>query len=97
MDFHQGLEPLGKRRLAAADGPEQIENLLALFQALRCVPEEPDDALDRFLHAVEAGKGRIGPHRAVQKNTAKARVPGRVNHLRFADRSEQALGRIGIF
>jgi hypothetical protein len=50
--------------------------------------EEPDDALDGLLHAVEAGEGRIGAHRAVQKNTAKARVPGRVNHLRLTDRSQ---------
>jgi hypothetical protein len=51
------------------------------------VPEEADDALDRFFHAVEAGEGRIDAHRPVQKNTAKARVLGRVNHLRFTDRS----------
>jgi hypothetical protein len=45
------------------------------------------DALDRFFHAVEAGEGRIEPHRAVQKDTAKARILGRVDHLRLADRS----------
>ena len=87
MDFHQRLEPLGERRLAAADRPEQIEYLLALFEALRRVAEEADDALDRLFHAVEAGEGRIDPHRAVQKDTAKARVLGRVNHLRLTDRS----------
>jgi len=50
----------------------QVEDLLALFEALRRVTEEPDDALDGFFHAVEAGEGRIGADRAVQKNTAKA-------------------------
>ena len=40
MDFHQRLEPLGERRLAAADRAEQIENLFALFETLRGVPEE---------------------------------------------------------
>ena len=49
--------------------------------------EEADDALDRVFHAVEAGEGRIGAHRTVQKDTAKARVLGRVNHLRLTDRS----------
>ena len=67
-------------------GSEQIENLLALFEPLRGVPEETDDALDGFFHAVEAGEGRIGAHRPVQKDTAKAWVLGRVNHLRLTDR-----------
>ena len=88
MDFHQRLEAFGKRGFSAADGTEQIEYLLALFEALSRMAEEPDDALDGLLHAVEAGEGRIGAHRAVQKNTAKARVPGRVNHLRLTDRSQ---------
>ena len=86
MDFHQRLQPLGERRLAAADRAEQIEDLLALLQALRGVPEEADDALDGFLHAVESGEGRIDAHGPVQKNTAKAGVLGRVNHLRLTDR-----------
>ena len=86
MNFHQRLQPLGERRLAATDGPEQIEDLLALFETLSCVPEETDDALDRLFHAVKAGEGRIDAHRTVQKNTAKAWVPGRVNHLRLTDR-----------
>ncbi len=86
MNFHQRLQPFGERRLAAADRAEQIENLFALFETLRGVPEETDDALDRFFHAVEAGEGRIDAHRAVQKNTAKAWVPGRVNHLWLTDR-----------
>ncbi len=60
MDFHQRFEPLGERGFAAADRSEQIEDLLALFEALRGMPEEADDALDGFFHAVEAGEGRIG-------------------------------------
>ena len=86
MHFHQRLEPLGERGFAAADRTEQIEDLLALFEALRRVTEETDDALDGFFHAVEAGEGRIGADRAVQKNTAKAWVLGRVNRLGLADR-----------
>ena len=96
MNFHQRLQPLGERRFAAADRTEQIEDLLALFEALRGVAEEPDDALDGFFHAVESGEGRIGAHGPVQKNTAKAWVLGRVNHLWLTDRSKQPLGRIGI-
>src|SRR6266571_5426219 len=86
MDFHQRFQPLRQRRFSTAHRPEQIENLLALFQTLSCVPEEADDALDGFFHAVEAGEGRIGADRAVQKNTAKAWVLGRVNRLGLADR-----------
>ena len=86
MHFHQRLEPLGERGFAAADRAEQIEDLLALFEALRRMTEETDDALDGFFHAVEAGEGRIGADRAVQKNTAKAWVLGRVNRLGLADR-----------
>ena len=87
MHLHQLLEPLGQRRLAAADGTQQIKDLLALFQALGGVAEEANDALDRVFHAVEAGEGRIQANRPVQKNTAKAWVLGRVNHLRLTDRS----------
>ena len=50
--------------------------------------EEADDALNRFLHAIEAGEGRIGAHRAVQKDTAKAWVLGRVDHLGLTDRRQ---------
>ena len=86
MHFHQRLQPLGERGFAAADRAEQIEDLLALFEALRRVTEETDDALDRFFHAVEAGEGRIDADRPVQKNTAKAWVLGRVDHLWLTDR-----------
>ncbi len=85
LHFHQRLEPLGERGFAAADRAEQIEDLLALFEPLRRVAEETDDALDGFFHAVEAGEGRIGPDGAVQKNTAKAWVLGRVNRLGLTD------------
>ncbi len=95
-NFHQRLQPLCKRRFSAAHRPEQIENLLALFQALRGMPEESDDPLDGFFHAVESDEGRIGAHGPVQKNTAKASILGRVDHLRFTDRSEQPLCRVGI-
>ena len=87
MDFHQGFQPLCQRRFSTAHRPEQIENLLALFQTLSRVPEEPDDALDGFFHAIESGEGRIGAHGPVQKDTAKAGVLGRINHLRLTDRS----------
>jgi len=71
--------------LAAADRAEQIEDLLALLQSLRSVTEERHDTLDRLLHAVEAGERRINPHRPIHKNSAKAGILGRVDHLRIAD------------
>src|SRR6202008_4129714 len=76
IDFHQRLQPFRQRRFPAAHRPEEVENLLALFQALRRIPEEPDDALDGFFHAIESGEGRIGTHGPVQENTAKADVLG---------------------
>src|SRR6202171_5688236 len=45
MDFHQRFQPLCQRRFSTAHRAQQIENLLALFQTLGCVPEEADDAL----------------------------------------------------
>src|SRR5882757_10201791 len=46
-------------RFSTAHRAEQIEDLLALFQALSCVAEKPDDAFDRFFHAMESGEGRM--------------------------------------
>ena len=86
MDFHQRFQPLCQRRFSTAHGAEQIENLLALFQTLGGVPEEAGDALDGFFHAMESSEGRIGAHGPVQKDTAKAGVLGRINHLRLTDR-----------
>ena len=86
MDLHQRFQPLGERRFAASDRSEQIKNLLTLLQALGGMPKEPDDPLDRVFHAMESGEGRIDPHRPVEKNTAKAGILGRIDHLRFADR-----------
>ena len=74
LDFHQRLQPLGQRRLAAADRAEQIEDLLALFEALRGVAEEADDPLDRLFHAVEFGERRIDPDRPVHEDAAEPRI-----------------------
>ncbi len=54
--FHQRLQPLGERRLAAADRAEKVEDLLALFQALSGVLEKADNALDGVFHAVKISK-----------------------------------------
>ena len=93
MHFHQCLQPFGERRLAAADRAKQVHDLLALFETLRGVAQEADDALDRLFHAVEFGERRIDPHRAVHEDAAESRVLRGIDHLRFADRGEQALGR----
>ena len=91
--FHQRLDALGERGLAAADRAEQVEDLLALFETLRALAEEGDDALDRLFHAVEFGERRIDPDRAVQEDAPEPRILRRVDHLRFADRRKQALVR----
>ena len=55
--------------------------------------QEADDALDRLLHAVELGERRIDPHRAVHEDAAESRILRGIDHLGFADRGEQTLGR----
>ena len=93
LRFHQLLEPLGERGLAAADRPEEVEDLLALLEALGGVLEEADDALDRLFHAEEAGEGRIDLDRAVEKDAPETAVLAGVDDRRFADRGDHALGR----
>ena len=73
--LHQVLEPVGERRLAAADRTQQVEDLLLLLEALRGVAEEADDALDRLLEAVEILEGRIDLQRPVHEDPAEARDP----------------------
>ena len=72
--LHQLLEALGERRFAAADRAEQIEDLLALLEPLRCVAEIADDALDRVLHAVELGEGRVNLDGPVGEDAAEPLV-----------------------
>ena len=96
MHFHQRLQPFGQRRLAAADGAEQIHDLLALFETLRGMAEEADDTLDRLFHAIEFVEGGIHPDRAVHEDAPQPRILRRIHHLRLADRREQALGRGGV-
>src|SRR5262249_36062829 len=59
------------------------------------MPEERDDALDRLLHAVESGERRVTAYGSVQKNSAKAGVLGRVDHLRLADSCQYPFRRVG--
>ena len=95
--LHQRFQPLGDRRLAAADRTQQIEDLLLLLQPLRRVLEERDDLLDRVLHAVELAEGRIAPDDAVAEDAREARVVARVDELGLADGGQHALGggRVG--
>ena len=94
--FHQLLELLGQRRLAAADRPQQIEDLFLLFQPLRGMLEIGDQMLDRLLHAVELGEGRIAPDHLVLEDAAQTRIVAGVDQLRLADRHQQPLGRAGV-
>ena len=90
--LHQELQSLGERRLAAAHRAEEIEDLLALLQALRRVAEISDDALDRLFHAVEIGEGWIDPDGAIHEDAAEPLVVARIDDLRLADRRKHALG-----
>ena len=61
------------------------------------MPEEPDDPFDGVFHAEEiVGEGRVDLDRAVHEDAAEARVLGRIDHDRIADRLQQPLGRPGI-
>src|SRR5437763_4325184 len=92
--FHQLLQSLRERRFAAADWAEEVEHLLALFEALRRVAEEPDNQFVGVFHAEEiVRKGRVDLDRAVHEDAAEARVLGRIDHDRIADRLQQPLGR----
>ena len=77
-------------------GPEQIEDLLALLQALRRVPEEADDPLDRLFHAVEVVERPVALDGAVEEDAAQARVLRGVDQLRLADRRDHPLGGGGV-
>src|SRR6185437_308169 len=77
-------------------GAEQVEHLLALLQALRGMAEISHDPLDRLLHAVEIGEGRIDADRAIHENATHPRVAAGVDDLRLADCSKHPFGSAGV-
>ncbi len=97
LALHQLLEPRGEGGFAAADRAEQVEHLLALFEALGGMAEEPDDPLDRVFHAEEiVREGGIDLDRPVHEDPAEARILGGVDHDRLADGFQQPLGRTRV-
>jgi len=94
--LHQLLQLLGQRGLAAADGAKQVENLLALLQALSGVLEIGHELLDRVLHTEEVRKRRVALDDLVLKDAALARIVVGVYQLGLADRRKQTLRRTGI-
>ena len=94
--LHQQLQPLGNRGFAAADRAEEIENLLALLQALGGIAEIIHDPLNRVLHAEKFREGRIDLDRAVHENPAKPGILGGIDHLGFADGGNHALSGGGV-
>ena len=94
--LHHRLEALGDRRLAAADGTEQVEDLLAFLEALRRVLEEGHDLLDRVFHAVELAEGRVTLDDAVAEEAGEALVVAGVDELGLADAGEHPLGGGGV-
>ena len=91
--LHEQLEALGEGRLAAADRAEEIEDLLALFEALGGIAKIADDALDGVFHAEEVVEGRIDLDGPVEEDAPQALVLGGVDQIRLADRRDHALGR----
>jgi hypothetical protein len=66
-------------------GPEQVEDLLALLEPLRGVAEEADDPLDRLLHAVELGEGRVDADGPVHEDPPKPDILGGIDDHRLAN------------
>ena len=90
------LELFGQRRFAAANRPEQVEDLLAFFEPLSGVLEVGDDLFDRVLHTVELPEGRVHLDDLVHKDAREAGVVTRVHHLRLTDRHQEAFGRARV-
>ncbi|MNS85301.1 hypothetical protein D3C72_1191630 [compost metagenome] len=95
--LHQRLELFSERGLATTRRPEQVEDLLALFQALRRVLEERDDLFDRVLHAIEVAEGRIDADDLVEEQAGQPGVMVGIHQLRLADGGKHALcsSRVG--
>ncbi|MNL00706.1 hypothetical protein D3C87_1211470 [compost metagenome] len=95
--FHQRLELFRERRLAAARGPQQIQNLLAFLKALRRVLEERNDLLDRVFHSVEVAEGRVDPDNLVEEQSGQSRIVVGIHQFRLSDCGEHAFGssRVG--
>ena len=66
-----------------------------LLQPLRRIAEEAHDALDGLLHPIEILEGGIDLDRAVEKDAAKALVPGGIEDPGFADGMHQTFRRGG--
>jgi hypothetical protein len=94
--FHQRLELFGDRRFAAANRAQQVQDLLAFFQALGGVAEVGDDLLDHFLGAVELAEGRIYLDDLVGKDARQPRVVAGIDQGGLADGGQHALGSAGI-
>ena len=96
LALHQLLEALGDGRLPAAHRPEQIQDLLSLFQALRSMLEEGDDLGDRVFHAVELGERGIALDETVGEDARQPLVEAGVDQLGLADRRQHALRGGGV-
>ncbi|MNU87604.1 hypothetical protein D3C71_773880 [compost metagenome] len=81
----QLFELLGQGRFTATDGPEQIEDLFLLFQALSGMAEIRNDLVDAFFHPVEVFKGRIAADDLVGEDARQSRVGRGVEQFRFTD------------
>ncbi|MNQ94244.1 hypothetical protein D3C85_1097520 [compost metagenome] len=91
--FHQHLQALGQRRLTTTDWTQEVQDLLAFFQALSSVAVVSNDLLDRVFHAMELGEGRVALDFAVLEDAAQTSVITGVDHFRFADCRQHTLGR----
>ncbi|MNT28806.1 hypothetical protein D3C72_1645170 [compost metagenome] len=89
--LHQVLQALGDGALAAPHRAQQVENLLALFQALRSVAEEAHHLLDGVFHAVELCKRGVAADHLVGKQAREVRIIAGIYHLWLADGGQHAV------
>ena len=90
------FEPLGDGAFAAAHRPEQIQNLLALFEALGRVAEETHHLLDGIFHAIKLVESGVSLDDLVGEQAREARVIAGVEHFGLANGGQHALRCRGV-
>jgi hypothetical protein len=94
--LHQVFQAFRQRRFGGAHRAEQIENLFALFQSLRCVTKIRDEVFHHVFNAIEVLEGGIGEQFTVHENTRQPGISLGVHHLWLADGRQHPLRGGGV-
>ncbi|MNS79126.1 hypothetical protein D3C72_1127690 [compost metagenome] len=90
--LHELLQALRDRALAAADGPQQVKDLLLFFESLRGVAEIGHHLLDGIFHAIELLERRIDLDDLVREDPRKTGVIAGIYQFRLANGLEHSFG-----